>query len=38
MAHQYMEIDTDTVWNVVTRDLSNIEAAIDAIARAHFNE
>ncbi|EDX71356.1 conserved hypothetical protein [Coleofasciculus chthonoplastes PCC 7420] len=38
LAHQYMEIDTDTVWDVVTRDLSNLEAAIEAIARDHFNE
>ena len=38
LAHQYMEIDTDTIWDVVTRDLSELEVAVEAIASDHFND
>ncbi len=38
LAHQYMEVDVSTVWQVVEQDLSDLEVAIEAIAHEHFNE
>lgn len=38
LAHQYMDVDVDTVWQVVQQDLDGLEEAIEAIANKHFNE
>ena len=37
LAHQYLDVDLDVVWNIIENYLSNLEETIEAITQEFWN-